>query len=329
MKVARDADENIPLTQVSKGEVTPFISLPSWLAVTFTGNEGSWWRKKNKYCALDIRRNRSADQYIEAVKGLTNLLEVNSLISLPIFFKGAGFTRFYIGANEHRFSESNLNFMFQLGEQIMPVVQNIQLLDDLASKSAGREREKISRDLHDSTIQPYLGLKFKLEALLRKLSPEEHLYHEVEEVVGMVTRSVANLRGYISDLKEESVSRQPLLIDAVKQQAEQIMKHYSIKIDVEASPELQLSDRLAAEVFQMVSEGLSNIRRHTKADHALVRLLTRNGLLTIIIENNNPNSDVSSKAFSPRSLTGRAKALGGSIDIKQNGVTTIVIKIPI
>lgn len=329
MKVTRDPVESISLMPVSRNEISPFLSLPTWLAAVFTNEEGNWWKKKKKYCALDIKRSRPTGQYLEAVEGVANLLEVNSLISLPIFLKGAGFSRFFIGANGHRFTDSNLNFMFQLGEQIMPVLQNIQILDGLASKSAERERRKISRDLHDSTIQPYLGLKFKLEGLLRKLSPEEHLYHEVEEVVGMVTESVANLRGYISDLKQESVSRQPLLVDALKQQAEQIMKQYSIKIKVEAPPNLQLSDRLAAEVFQMVSEGLSNIRRHTKADQARVKLLTQNELLIIVIENNNPNTDAPNQPFSPRSLTGRAKSLGGTVDIKQNGTTTVVIKIPI
>ena len=41
------------------------------------------------------------------------------------------------------------------------------------------ERQKISRDIHDSAVQPYIGLKLALEALARKIPPEHPLSRDV------------------------------------------------------------------------------------------------------------------------------------------------------
>jgi signal transduction histidine kinase len=284
---------------------------------------------KKKHYALDIKKNHSTEKYLEITEGIANFLEVKSLASLPLFLKEKLIGRLFIGTERHNFTQSDLEFVLQISGQVIPIIENIRLLDDLASKSAERERVKISRDLHDSTVQPYLGLKFKLESILRKVSPEEHIYDEVNELVGMVSKSVTDLRGYISTLKEESVEREPMLINAVKRQAAQFMKYHSLKVDIDAPENLQIPDRLAAEVFQMVSEGLSNINRHTRSDYAFIKISIEHGSLILIIENNNSGVNAPAQPFYPKSLAGRAKALGGKLTITQNGKTSVVIKVPI
>jgi signal transduction histidine kinase len=330
IKITREEEHKIPLTPVSKEVILPLLSLPSRLAVAFNGEQNIWSKMigRKKCYAYDLREMHNVDRHCQISEGITNFLEVDSLLSLPVFFKQTMVARLFIGANRRNFTQSDLEFMLQASEQIIPVIENMQLLDNLASASAGRERIKISHDLHDSTVQPYLGLKFKLESIFRKLSPDEPLYSEMDELVGMVSKSVTDLRGYISNLKEESVGREPLLIDAIKRQALRFTKHHSIKVDIDTPPNLQIPDRLAAEVFQMVSEGLSNINRHTNSDQARIRIANQNGSLILMIENNNPSADSSTQTFYPKSLAGRAKALGGELIVKQKDKTSIIIKIP-
>ncbi len=331
IKVTRDPEQNVPLMPVSKQDISPLLAIPQRIAV-YLNSEPDIWKQmigKKKHCALDIRKNYISEEYLEITEGIANFLEVKSLASLPLFLNDKLVGRLFIGTERHNFSQSDLEFILQISEQVMPVIENVRLLDDLASKSAGRERIKISRDLHDSTVQPYLGLKFKLESILRKLSPEERLYNEVNELVGMVSKSVTDLRGYITDLKEQSVVREPLLINAIKRQAAQFTKYHSMKVDIDAPENLQIPDRLAAEIFQMVSEGLSNINRHAQSDYACIKISVQNGSLMLMIENNNQVNGAPAQPFFPRSLAGRAKALGGDLSVKQNGKTTVVIKVPI
>lgn len=99
---------------------------------------------------------------------------------------------------------------------------------------------------------------------------------------------------------------------------------------VEAQTDIHVNDRLAAEVFQMVAEGLSNVRRHTSSVHATIRLACHSGCLTLCIENDTAQ-EVALRSFTPRSITERATALGGRVHIQgtKNGDTAVVVDIPL
>src|SRR5678815_6129832 len=68
-------------------------------------------------------------------------------------------------------------------------------------KIVADERQKISRDIHDSAIQPYIGLKLGLEALARKVPPDHPLYKDIARLVDMTSMEIAGLRRYVKGLK--------------------------------------------------------------------------------------------------------------------------------
>jgi signal transduction histidine kinase len=115
----------------------------------------------------------------------------------------------------------------------------------------------------------------------------------------------------------------------LRQQAAQARDFYGIDIAVCVQGELSVSDRLTAEILQIVREGLSNICKHTFAHHGAVRLECVDGLLRIQIENECDGSQP--VAFQPRSITERATALGGNAQVTQttNGGTSVHVEIPI
>ncbi len=121
-----------------------------------------------------------------------------------------------------------------------------------------------------------------------------------------------------------------MLVLAVKQQAKKIGEFYGIHIEVFAEDNfINISDRLSAEVFQVVTESLSNIKRHTKADYARINIVSDDRTLKLKIENNNPTRDKIID-FVPKSITGRVRALGGNAFVKNNSDNTIVtIEIPL
>jgi signal transduction histidine kinase len=91
-----------------------------------------------------------------------------------------------------------------------------------------------------------------------------------------------------------------------------------------------LDDRLAAEIFQMIVEGLSNIRRHTQSVRAFIGLECSNNQLTLRIENDGTRGSVT-KPFTPRSIAERAEALGGKARVETFGDagTSVVVEIPL
>jgi len=101
-------------------------------------------------------------------------------------------------------------------------------------------------------------------------------------------------------------------------------------VHVEAETALPAHDRLAAEVFQMVAEGLSNVRRHTRSAQATVTLSCQDDQLRLSIANDVATAAVPT-LFTPRSITERATALGGCAHVEwpEHGGTVIVVDIPL
>jgi signal transduction histidine kinase len=91
---------------------------------------------------------------------------------------------------------------------------------------------------------------------------------------------------------------------------------------------LYISDRLAAEVFQMIVEGLNNVRRHTRAAAAGVELARRSDYLILRIFNDGVETPTH---FMPRSIAERAASLGGRVQVEQatGGSTWVTVEIPL
>jgi len=80
---------------------------------------------------------------------------------------------------------------------------------------------------------------------------------------------------------------------------------------------------LAAEIFQIVREGLSNITRHTTSAQARIRMASLNGDIVFEIENDSSAGETQN-TFTPRSITERVLALGGRVSVNVSDRCTIV-----
>jgi len=262
-----------------------------------------------------------------ACEPLADLLDGVSFISTPLpLRKGEG--RIYVVSARQRFHRSDAGFLRHLAAQVFPVLENIELLDRLASDAAFRERQKIARDLHDTTIQPYIGLRHGIHAIRQSLDADHPVAAELDKLLAMTGEVIGDMRNFARNVRSGADRKESELLVALRRQAAQVLEFYGIAIAIEADAGLAVSDRLAAEVFQIVNEGMSNIRKHTRARSGRVVLGSADGQLRIRIENDNPDGPPDS--FLPTSLAERAVALGGAIDIERSGQATAVrITIPL
>ncbi len=152
---------------------------------------------------------------------------------------------------------------------------------------------------------------------------------DIESLIKLTDSTIGELRGYVSNLKGETDEVEgDALILAIKQQAVKFREFYDVTIRVEAD-DFQINDRLAAEIFQIVSEGLSNIKRHTKAKTGTIRLYEEAETLFLEIENENEMPDAVSE-FLPKSIAGRAASLGGAACVERlDSRTKILVEIPL
>jgi signal transduction histidine kinase len=300
-------------------------------AVIYCGSQSGWFSKKEKYVAFDLESGQRIEEPARNGELLADLLETKAFISVPLQQRGMIAGRIYLTSDTKNFNYSDVEFLSQLLEHAVPVVENVHLLDRLASKATEEQRQKISRDIHDSTVQPYIGLKLGLEALQMKQESGDDITGDIGQLINMANANINDIRSYINKLKTDApdAKKGSVLVSAIKKQADKLGEFYGIKIEVSADDSIQINDRLSAEVFQIITEGLSNIRRHTKSDHALIIIECDDKKLKLEIQNNNPNGENSS-SFIPKSITGRAQSLGGRARVRnENSKTKVSVEIPL
>ena len=201
---------------------------------------------------------------------------------------------------------------------------NLELLNNIASSvnstaATSVMRHKISLDLHDSTIQPYIGLKLGLEALRRKLPEGAAFAAEVDELINMAEESIADLRQYVKGLKSQispqlkaQLGISPL--NAILALAKKYKVRHGIEVLVNADRQLKLNEQLSAEIYQLVCEGLSNIHRHTQSKKAEINLHNVNNQLVVEVINQDESAQ-DFIHFKPRSMSERAGYLGGHVSV--------------
>lgn len=253
----------------------------------------------------------------DAAERLAALLETRSFISAPLSLrKGEG--RLFVTAAVvpgAEFRKSDVLFLGDIAAQAFPVIETIQLLDRLASDAGERERERIGRDLHDSAVQPYIGLKHGISAVRNKAAADNPLCGDLDRLVAMATDVIADLRRFASALKSPAQARTPLFQKALQRQAVHMREFYGIDVSIEVAGTCNMNDRLAGELFQIVNEGIANICKHTDATTCAVTIATVERNLIVRIDNDRAGRSEPVPVFTPRSISERVAALGGTAHV--------------
>jgi signal transduction histidine kinase len=147
--------------------------------------------------------------------------------------------------------------------------------------------------------------------------------------MAITEHEIGDLRRYVHRLPGAG-RRESVLLAAVRRFVATFTEATHIAVQVEAASNLYINDRLAAEAFQMVVEGLSNVRRHTHATHASIGLACQDERLIVRIANDDANGVVPA-GFIPRSISERAAALGGQAYVERmaGGGAQVLIEIPL
>jgi signal transduction histidine kinase len=270
---------------------------------------------------------------------LAGMLDAHQYLSVPVYYRHQGVGRMYISNSPVRV-DADTEFLLQLMDHVTPVMENIRLIDNLASDAAEQERRRIAHDIHDSVIQPYLGLQFGLAALDQKLEAgNTSIRSDIHELLELTNHELGELRRFVWGLREGE-ERMDVLLPAIQRFAERFSLVTGIKVDVEAHGKVKVNDRLAAELFQIVAEGLSNVRRHAFCRDARVEISCIDSSLLLQIKNSRPRANPELeraegnepvKTFRPRSIAERAASLGGDtrVFVDEKDYTVVSVGIPL
>ena len=308
------------------------LSLPEGLAVIHRGRRRPRLFVDAGCYAFDLKGRECTAEWRGAVTSLAARLDVGCFVSVPLHYRGVAVGRLYLTARPGAFDGSDVEFLMQVAEQVMPVIHNIRLLERLASNAAEQERQRLARDIHDSVIQPYIGLQYKVAAIRNRLAAgDRDVDEDVERLFQLTTNEVRGLRGFVRGLRGGE-ARGDDFLDALRRFAAQFADDYGLDVRVESEEEVNPDGRLAAELIRIVHEGLSNVRRHAAASRSTITVARADGTLRLSIENDDAPAEADGEAapFVPASIAERAEELGGRVIVeRERGRTVVKVEVPL
>ena len=195
------------------------------------------------------------------------------------------------------------------------------------------ERRRIARELHDVVLQ---DLTYALQSLRMSPMMPEGADRDAEagRQVEALQRSVAGIRDAIYDLRLEGAGEQTLSrsLESIVELSRQLSPGCAFELSVGEDFPKGGRGPLAVEVARVVQEALANVRRHSGAEHASVRLLVRGD--EALVEVRDDGRGLAPGTAAGMGLTGmreRAASLGAELEVEGSAGsgTRVSLRLPL
>jgi len=180
--------------------------------------------------------------------------------------------------------QEELRFLQDLVRQVGPAVYNVYLLHRMRRRASAAERARFARELHDGAVQSLIGVELQVDVLRRQAAANRPIDGELGRIQGLLREEVLKLRELMQQMKAIDVDSQRLL-GVLRDTVERFQRETGITARfVTDVDRLDMPQRVCREVLRIVQEGLVNIRKHSGARHALVRLASTKEKWSLTLE---------------------------------------------
>jgi len=224
--------------------------------------------------ALDRDGNAIPAPPTDALIRLNEKQSFRSLIAISFVFGGEWRGRVFVFDPSWRGeTQEELRFVLDLLRQVGPAVYNVYLLHRLRRRAGAAERARFARELHDGAVQSLIAVEMQVDVLKRQAeSSPQVVTGELGRIQGLLREEVLKLRELMQQMKSIDVDDRKFM-NIVTDTVERFERETGISARFVSDIEkLRMPEKVCREFLRIVQEGLVNVRKHSGAHHALVRL---------------------------------------------------------
>jgi signal transduction histidine kinase len=175
----------------------------------------------------------------------------------------------------------------QIAEEQKRLQENLRYYLREVTKAQEEERKRISRELHDETIQSLVVLSRRLDSLASTTSGMlEDCRLKLEELREQVNDTIQSIRRLSQDLRPAALDRLGLL-SALEWLASDVAKYSGVETTVKiVGTERRLPEEAELVLFRITQEALRNVWRHSQATKAEITVVFDENRTRIAISDN-------------------------------------------
>jgi signal transduction histidine kinase len=223
--------------------------------------------------------------------------------------------------------ERELRFAESLARQATSALYSLFLIRRLRSRAGAMERARVARELHDGAIQSLISAEMRADVLRRRAERgTAGLAPELAELQHLLRREVLNLRDLMQQMRPVDLTPEQLL-DYIADTVDRFRRDTGIEASfVSDLQDVHVSPHICRELVRIVQEGLVNIRKHSKATHAIVGITRREpGVLLLTISDNGrgfefegriSSEELANTTKGPMIIKERVRSIGGQLSIE-------------
>jgi signal transduction histidine kinase len=237
-------------------------------------------------------------------------------------------------------TQEQLRFLLDLRRQVGPAIYNVYLLHRLRRRAGAAERARFARELHDGAVQSLIAVEMQVDVLRRQAEASPGMVEsELKRIQGLLREEVLKLRELMQQMKSIDVDSRKFL-HVVTDTVERFQRETGISArfvtDIE-KPEMP--GNICRELVRIVQEGLVNVRKHSQARHALIRLSESASQWSLTVEDDGKGFPFSGRLTQqqldqlgkgPMIIKERVGLIAGALTVESNpGVgARLEIKVP-
>jgi len=290
------------------------------------------------YAAVDGDRwttlalNQSGHQLpVENLAPISQLREVqsfDSVVTVAFLFGSEWRGRVFLFNPSWRGEkQEELRFLLDLVHQVGPAVYNVYLLHRLRRRAGAAERARFARELHDGAVQSLIAVEMQVDVLRRQADAGKPIGSELGRIQGLLREEVLTLRELMQQMKAIDVDAQRLL-GVLNDTVERFQRETGISARfVTDLEELDMPQRVCREILRIVQEGLVNVRKHSGARHALVRLASNSEKWNLSLEDDGKglsfegrysHEQLEEAGKGPMIIRERVRLIAGELTVESN-----------
>ncbi len=183
------------------------------------------------------------------------------------------------------------------------------------------ERQRLARDLHDSTMQSLYSILLYADAARKMLragkteSADEHL----DEIHDLANETLNDLRVFVFDLYPLALEQDGLAA-SLQTRLRAVEARAGLQTELQAEGEWQLPTAFAEELYRIAQEALNNVLKHAQTQRVIVRLRFGPERTSLEVCDDGvgyvPAVGETSGGFGLRGMRARADRIGGELAIE-------------